>query len=139
MADKRNLKEWREREKAGLPQRVRKAKEQAPTSDSIVFSFRCKLSDADRWNAKIAASGYNKSEFFRRAVQENRTTVEQRNTINADQRKILFLLAQLSNNVNQIAHRLNSDHKAGIIKPQTYELLLSELSTLADQAKAFKV
>lgn len=139
MADKRNLKEWRERDQAGKPQRVRKTKEQAPTSDSIVFSFRCKLDDADKWNAKIAASGYNKSEFFRMAVQENRTTVEQRNTINADQRKMLFLLAQLSNNVNQIAHRLNSDHKAGIIKPQTYELLLSELSTLADQAKAFKV
>lgn len=139
MADKRNLKEYRAQQRSGQPAAVRKTKEQAPTSDSIVFSFRCKLDDADKWNAKIAASGYNKSEFFRMAVQENRTTVEQRNTINADQRKALFLLAQLSNNVNQIAHRLNSDHKAGIIKPQTYELLLSELSTLADQAKAFKV
>lgn len=139
MADKRNLKESRAPGRSGKPAAIRKAKVQASTSGSRVYSFRVKDHIADMWDAKIDASGYTKSKFFSLAVQENQTVVEPRQKTTADQRRVLFLLAQLSNNVNQIAHRLNADHKAGIIKPQIYELLLSELSTLADQAQAFKV
>ena len=45
---------------------------------------------------------------------------------------------RLGNNVNQIAHRLNSDYLAGKISPQTYDGLLYQLELLNAFAEGIK-
>lgn len=114
------------------------------------FSFKLTKTDKRMWLEKIAKSGVNRSKFFRLAVRDNQTIVApplrgEREQVkpprpqSAHDAKMLFLLAQLSNNVNQIAHRLNADHKAGIVKPANYEAIQSELLTLAEKAKGLVV
>lgn len=118
------------------------------------FSFKLTKTDKRMFEGLIAQSRRNRSEFFRLvigaalqkklivvapALRGERESIKPPKPQSAHDAKLLFLLAQLSNNVNQIAHRLNADHKAGIVKPGTYESILSELSILADKAKALGV
>jgi hypothetical protein len=44
----------------------------------------------------------------------------------------IFIEKRASNNLNQIAKRLNSDHLAGIITNQTYENVLAELLKISE-------
>lgn len=106
------------------------------------FSFKLTATDKAAWESKIARSGYTKSEFFRQAVRNNKTVVAPalrpqvpRKVVSKADRKTTFLLAQISNNINQCAKRLNYDHRAGIIKAETYATILSALLSIAEQAK----
>lgn len=122
---------------------ARPLKEKAPLSH--VKSFRLNDEDNTKMDRNVAKSGRSASELFRLLFVENEivitpslrpTAPKPPKPQSAHDAKLLFLLAQLSNNVNQIAHRLNADHKAGIVKPGTYESIQSELLILAEKAKA---
>ncbi len=126
----------------------RKGKLSGTESGSRIFSFRLPDQVADEWDDKIARSGMNKSEFFRTAVVLNETTVvgdasgqkKKRavrlpDTVHPDIKKANFLLAQASNNINQIAHRLNSDHAAGLVTPALYAEMMDELQSISAQIK----
>jgi hypothetical protein len=89
------------------------------------------------------------SKFFRLAIIENKTVVQGdasgarkravrvKDNVPADVKKAIFLLAQLGNNMNQIAHRLNLDHKAGKVAPATYAAILEELRGLSATVKGW--
>ncbi len=125
---------------------ARPLKEKAPLAKPL--AFRLTEEDHAVWVRKVAQSGLSASEFFRRAVIQNQSTVspalrpaviKQPKPQSQHEAKLLFCISMISNNVNQIAHRLNADHKAGIVSRQLYESFLSELSILADKAKALGV
>lgn len=92
--------------------------------------------DFDAWERKVGASGMSKSEFFREAILANRTTVVERPRASADKGRLLFLANKASNNINQLAHRANSDHLAGKLSEGTYSALLYELQALNRFLKA---
>lgn len=99
--------------------------------ETRVFSFRLPLADADWWEAKIARSGFdNKSEFFRHAVQENQTEVIARPVVTRDAKLAVFLLAKASNNLNQLAHRANTDHRDNKLSEETFSTILDQLQQL---------
>lgn len=99
--------------------------------ETLVFSFRLPKSVAEWWEEKIARSGFaNKSEFFRQAVQENKTEVIARPVATRDVKRAVFLLAKASNNLNQLAHRANSDHIAGKLSEGTFTSILNQLQQL---------
>ena len=115
-------------------------------------SFRLSQADAEAWDAKVAASGLSASEFFRLAVIENKTVVQGdasaarkrratriKDTVPKDVKRAVFLLAQLGNNMNQIAHRLNVDNRAGKVTPATYRAILEELHGIAATVKGWGV
>ena len=99
-------------------------------------SFR--LTDADHaaYLAKVEASGLKPSEFFRECVLQNRTQVVARVPTSSDKRRLLYLFNKASNNINQLAHRANSDHLAGVISEDTYTSILADLHGLAHYMKA---
>lgn len=104
----------------------------------IVRNFRLTEADAAAWDEKVNASGMSASAFFREAVLQNKTVVQaSKKQSTLEQRKILFLFAQQSNNINQIAHRLNSDHRAGKVTSETYKAILAELQGLSQMAKGW--
>lgn len=99
--------------------------------ETRVFSFRLPVTHADLWDEKIARSGFgNKSEFFRHAVQENKTEVIARPVVTRDAKRAVFLLAKASNNLNQLAHRANADHLAGKVSEGTYNSIRDQLQSL---------
>lgn len=113
-----------------------------------VFSFRLPLDVAEEWDAKIARSGMDKSKFFRTAVvlnetqvigdasgQKKKRAVRLPASIHPEIRRANFLLAQASNNINQIAHRLNADNKAGKVTPALYAEILTELQHISATLK----
>lgn len=122
---------------------ARPLKEKSPLTRA--FSFKTTEENGAKWDAKIASSGYSKSEFFRMAVEDNETVItpskkpithKPKRTI--DEQKILFLLAQQSNNINQIAHQLNTAHRAGIVSPHVYMDVLEQLETITEVAKNWR-
>lgn len=112
-----------------------------------VRHFRLSEADAAAWDDKVARAGMTSSEFFRKAVIQNQTVVQGdasgkkkravrvKDTVPADVKKAVFLLAQVGNNLNQIAHRLNLDHKAGKITASLYASILEELSGISATVK----
>ena len=50
--------------------------------------------------------------------------------------RLLYLFNKASNNINQLAHRANADHLAGVISEATYTRILADLHGLAHYMKA---
>lgn len=106
-----------------------------------LYSFRLSHADAAVWDAKIARSGMKISEFMREAVINNETVIMgQKRTVkhitsDRDMHRRNYLLAASSRNLNQIAHRLNSDNLVGLVTPATYVATLDELLAISIQLK----
>ena len=99
-------------------------------------SFRLTAADHAAYLAKVEASGLKPSEFFRECVLQNRTQIVARQTVSKDWGRLAYLFNKASNNINQLAHRANADHLAGITTEETYTRILAELHTLAHYMKA---
>jgi len=109
---------------------ARPLKEKAPLTR--FFAFKTTEEAGKVWDAKIAASKLSKSEFIRKVVEKNQTVIK-----SADPR-ISFLLAQQSNNINQIAHHLHSAKRAGTVSNHIYLNILEQLEIIATVAKNWR-
>lgn len=98
---------------------------------SAPISFRLLPEVREQWLEKVEASGMTQSEFFREAVIGNKTTVIARKKASVDKMRLLQVYAKTSNNMNQIAHRANSEHVQGKLSESTYEQILYQLETIA--------
>lgn len=113
------------------------------------YSFRLNDTDDKKFQSLISRSGLTESEFIRRAVVHNETTVigdaggEKRVTriakpSNPDTRRLLFLAAQTSNNCNQLAHAINTaKHTKDGISEKLVESVLQELEEIKRFAKGW--
>ncbi len=99
-------------------------------------AFRLTRADYEAYRAKFEASGLSQSEFFRRYVLTNTTTVIARRQVSADKQRLLYLMNKASNNLNQLAHRAHTDHLADRLGEIAYQELLGELQGLARGMKA---
>lgn len=126
-----------------------KPKKEKKDTLPCVRHFRLTDADATTWDAKVSRSGQTASEFFRSAVIQNQTVVQgdaskkkravrTKNTLPTDLKKLLFLTAQASNNLNQIAHRLNADHKAGKVTPSLYASIFDEIKDISATVKGWE-
>ncbi|WP_114815197.1 plasmid mobilization protein [Paraburkholderia kururiensis] len=106
------------------------------TEKSRPVAFRLKLSDYEAYRAKFTASGLSQSEFFRQYVLTNTTQVIAKPRMTESDMEILRIFRKFSNNVNQIAHRLNADHLEGKVSQDTYIANLEELHEMNRQLKA---
>jgi hypothetical protein len=106
------------------------------------YSFRLADAENDKMQELIRQSGLSESEFIRRAVVRNETTVIEdwraKQKSNPDMRRLLFLVAKTSNNCNQIAHSLNiARHANPGITTRLVELMLAELLEITSTLKDF--
>ena len=99
-------------------------------------SFRLTAADHAAYLAKVEASGLKPSEFFRECVLQNRTQIVARPKASPERGRLLYLFNKASNNINQLAHRANADHLAGVISEDTYTRILADLHGLAHYMKA---
>jgi len=100
------------------------------------IAFRLSRADRAVYLEKVAASGLTQSEFFRQAVLTNRTQVIARPKASDDRKRLLYVFNKTSNNLNQIAHRANSEHVRGKLSEATYEQMLDQLQMISRYLKA---
>jgi hypothetical protein len=93
-------------------------------------AFRLTDGDFLTYQRKFSASGFNQSEFFREHVVCNTTQVVARPVALVDTKRAVFLLQKASNNVNQLAHRANSEYLTGLVSESTYAAILDQLEQL---------
>ena len=107
-----------------------------PKEPTRTVSFRLTLPDHAAYLAKASAAGVKPSEFFRECVLQNRTQIVARPKASPERGRLLYLFNKASNNINQLAHRANADHLAGVISEDTYTSILADLHGLAHYMKA---
>jgi hypothetical protein len=93
-------------------------------------AFRLTDGDFLGYKKKFSASGLKQSEFFREHVLSNTTQVVARPVASADARRAVYLLQKASNNINQLAHRANSEYLAGVLSDTTFLSIVSQLEQL---------
>lgn len=98
-------------------------------------SFRLEINDYANYQRKFIASGLTQSEFFREHVLTNTTTVIAAKRASLDAKKMLYLFTTVSNNINQLAHRVNADHLANKNSESTYSALLASLDAINNQLR----
>ena len=76
------------------------------------------------------------STFFRDAVLANKTQVIARAKPSPTRGRLVYLMNKASNNINQLAHRANADHLAGVVSEAPYTRILAELHSVAQMMKA---
>lgn len=108
------------------------ARPSKPASEKLtkVASFRLTDADYAAYQTKFVASGLNQSEFFRRYVLTNETEVIAKPGPTVDKKRLIYLFGKAGNNINQLAHRLNSDHLAGTVGERTYIAILEALQDI---------
>lgn len=99
-------------------------------------SFRLSEADFLAYQEKVRASGLSASDFFRECVLTNRTQVIAKPKPSADHRRMLYLMNKASNNINQLAHRANTDNVAGKLSEATYGAILDNLELMSRYLKA---
>lgn len=93
-------------------------------------AFRLIDGDFQNYKRKFSASGLTQSEFFREHVLANTTQVVAKPKASTDSLRAVFLLQKASNNINQLAHRANAEHLAGILSEATFRAIVNQLEQL---------
>lgn len=78
---------------------------------------------------------HNETVVIGDASKKKKRTARTKANTNPDIQKTNFLLAAISRNMNQIAHRLNSDNLMGLVTPASYAAVLDELHSISAQIK----
>lgn len=95
-----------------------------------VASFRLSENDYLLYREKMKYSGLKPSEFFRVAVLTNKIKIVARSKSNTDKNRLHFICNKTSNNLNQLARRVNTDHICERISELTYMQVLQELRAI---------
>jgi len=114
----------------GRPRRDNQAVLGAP------IHVRLRVEDREAFIEKAVSAGMSQSDFFRQCVMTNRTEIIARTATSGDRRRALFLLNKASNNLNQLAHAVNSERLVGRTSESTYRSLLDALLSLELLLKA---
>ncbi|TLS73439.1 plasmid mobilization protein [Photobacterium damselae] len=102
-----------------------------------VITFRLTESEYEPFKKIFENSDLSKSEFFRHMflTSKDNYTFEVKENKPIDYSKLLFINNKISNNINQIAKRLNTDSKSGIITQRSYNLAINNLISIESQLK----
>ena len=114
---------------------ARKPKPEAAKLTKAV-SFRLSAADHAAFMAKVEASGEKPGDYFRAAIVNDKTQIiarpNQGPQVTKEWARLAYLFSKASNNINQLAHRANADHLAGVVSEATYVRVVRELHALSD-------
>ncbi len=97
---------------------------------SIPISFRLTASEFELYTDVLARTKLTKTDFFRGVFLEKKYTfhVHEKRPVEYD--RLLFLFNKTSNNMNQIAHKLNGAYRRGIVSEKVYVEYLNNLISI---------
>lgn len=102
-------------------------------SKDVVISFRLSQEEFAPFAALLAQSSMKRSEFFRQTFLGSDKQISLKVRQHPDYTKLLFLISKTSNNLNQIAKKLNGADKAGLVDSRHYQQAMNHLISI-DQA-----
>lgn len=97
----------------------------------IPVSFRLSQASFDKLHGRAAEAGVSGREWLDRAILENKTVIVAKAKRHPDLGPLLFQVNKAGNNLNQLAHRLNSLALAGKITATDATLALSALERIS--------
>ncbi|OSK14531.1 bacterial mobilization protein (MobC) [Escherichia coli M056] len=86
-----------------------------------VVAFRLSSEDFIQFEEKLAASNMKKSEFFREVFLNSNVNITVKAGPSKDLERLTFLFNKASNNLNQLAHQVNSAHLSGQVSERLYK------------------
>uniref|UniRef100_UPI0036D9968B plasmid mobilization protein n=1 Tax=Photorhabdus sp. RM322S TaxID=3342825 RepID=UPI0036D9968B len=96
----------------------------AKQKKEIVVSLRITPDEFSLFEKQIKESQLSRSAFFRKLVLDKKDFI---NIEVKDTRQLLYLFNKSSNNINQLALKVNVSHKNGTISDKKYILFLNAL------------
>jgi len=90
-------------------------KQQRKSSKTAVVSFRISNESYDRLNANASLAGISTREWLERAILENETRIIQKKKNTADIQSLIIQVNKIGNNLNQIAHNMNTANLKGVL------------------------
>lgn len=97
---------------------------------SIVVAFRLSEEEFKPFADLLADSTMSKSDFFREVFLARNINITLERKASPEYGRLLFLMNKASNNINQIAKRINIDYKAGLVSESRYSKIINELISL---------
>lgn len=98
----------------------------------MVVSLRITPDEFLPFEKQIKESQLSRSAFFRKLVLDKQGSI---NIEVKDTRQLLYLFNKSSNNINQLALKVNVAHKNGIISDRKYTLFLNALYNIESLMK----
>lgn len=95
------------------------------------YSFRLSKSESDFLRDKVTRANMKPSEFLRDCVLKNETIVIAKPAASLEKKRMQFLFNKTSNNMNQIAHVLNSANASGILSSPLCREAIADLEVIA--------
>lgn len=99
---------------------------------SVMIGLRLTNEEFAKFEPVIQATGLGKSEFFRLIILGNFDPGVNNNVKKNNQRELLRLFNKSSNNLNQIAKKINTEYRNGFISESTYLRYLNILINIRD-------
>lgn len=96
----------------------------------VVVSFRLSNADFEPFESEMKRLNMSKSQYFSLLVTGKLEESFSSGHNTKDYKKILFYVSKASNNINQIAKRLNADNKGCVIKESTYIKAMNALISI---------
>jgi hypothetical protein len=104
----------------------------AKQNKEVVISLRITPDEFSPFAKQIEESKLSRSAFFRKVVLDKSSFI---NIEVKDTRKLLYLFNKSSNNINQLALKVNVAHKNGKISDRKYSLFLNALLNIESLMK----
>ncbi|MBU4630939.1 molybdopterin-guanine dinucleotide biosynthesis protein MobC (plasmid) [Pseudomonas sp. BF61] len=103
---------------------------------TCVFHFRTNEEDGAEIKKKLKAAKMSVSEFLRDVFLNSKVIFNVKEAKPFDYHKLLFVYNKSSNNINQLAHRINHAHRVGIINEELYRKLINPLVNIESLLRA---
>ncbi|EAW9501218.1 molybdopterin-guanine dinucleotide biosynthesis protein MobC [Salmonella enterica] len=92
-----------------------------------VVAFRLSQSEFTKFEEKLVVSEMSKSEFFREVFLNSNVNITVKGAPSKELKNLVFIYNKASNNINQIAYKLNLAHQMGRISDSLYIRILNRL------------
>ncbi|ELL6455229.1 molybdopterin-guanine dinucleotide biosynthesis protein MobC [Salmonella enterica] len=97
-----------------------------------VVSFRLSESEFAPFEKKLAASEMKKSEFFREIFLNANVNLTVKGVPSKELKDLIYIFSKSSNNLNQIAYKLNLAHQMGRVSESLYINILNRLVNIEE-------
>ena len=97
---------------------------------TVPISFRLTESEFGPYRKVLESTELTKTDFFRSVFLERKYTFHVNERRPVEYGRLLFLFNKSSNNINQIAKKLNNAYRVGVINEKIYVETLNNLITI---------
>lgn len=97
-----------------------------------VISVRLTEEEYEPFKKILESTEISKSQFFRLVLLDRLSDLPSKPKVTTDYKKCLFYFNKTSNNINQIARRINIDAKEGGVTDATYRRFMNTLISISN-------